>query len=364
MKKSFSIIKFLFALLAITVFSVGVSAATGFSPLIVGGISAALSFIPSGASGIVAYAGLNQEIWTDVLVDTFNRAEEGTFLNEIPDESRHVVASKNDNDIIHLVDVGADPEVLLNNTAYPIPIVSQTDADIPIQLDKFQTKATAVSDDEIQHIAYDKIALVQRKHSRAIVKIKVKKAAHALSPSGHTAATPVLVTTGADDGTGRKKLTKADLIKFKRAIDDWKDQDGESLPEEGRVLVLCPEHYNDLLEDPDTKNLFANQNQNESSGKLNQMIAGFKIYWYGNNPYYTAATKVKLSYGAVPAAGDYQASFYFIGDDMFKATGRTKNYTDEPDTQYQAWRYNVRHNFIALPKKLRSIGAIVSAAVA
>ena len=124
MKKSINIMKGLFALLAITVFTVGVSAATGFNPIIVGGVCTALSFVPSGANGVVAFAGLNQEIWTYVLVDTFARAEAGTFLEEIPDESRHVIASRNDNDIIHLVDVGVDPDVLINNTTYPIPVVT------------------------------------------------------------------------------------------------------------------------------------------------------------------------------------------------------------------------------------------------
>lgn len=48
---------------------------------------------------------------------------------------------------------------------------------------------------------------------------------------------------------------------------------------------------------------------------------------------------------------------------MFRASGMTKNYTDEPGTQQQAWFYNVRHNYIVLPRKQRAIGAIVSAPV-
>ena len=46
---------------------------------------------------------------------------------------------------------------------------------------------------------------------------------------------------------------------------------------------------------------------------------------------------------------------------MMKATGETKAYVDEPDTQYQEWRYNLRHYFICLPKKKEAIGAIVTA---
>lgn len=355
--KSINIIKGLFALLAIAVFTVGVSAATGFNPLAVGGVTTLLSFIPSGAGGAMAMAGLNQEIWTDVLVQQFRKAEDASFLNEIPDESRHVMAARNMNDVIHLVDVGVDPDVLINNTTYPIPTQAMTDADIPISLDKYQTKVTAVTDDELESIAYDKIALVQSKHTKAVIREKGKKGVHALAPAGDTTNTPVLVTTGADDGTGRKKLKKSDLIRLKRAIDKL------GLDEEGRILVLCSDHYNDLLEDADTKNLFANQHQDEASGKLNRMIAGFKIYWYNGCPEFTAATKVKLSYGTVPGAGDYKASVFFLAQDMFRATGRSKNYTKQPEPSTQQWEYNVRHNAIVLPRKQRAIAAIVSDAV-
>lgn len=346
--------KGLFALLAITVFTVGVSAATGFNPIIVGGICTALSFVPSGATGVVAFAGLNQEIWTDVLVQQFRRAEEASFLSEIPDESRHVTAMKNMNDVIHLVDVGVDPDVLINNTTYPIPTQAATDTDIPISLDKYQTKVTPISDDELETIAYDKIALYTSKHTKAVIRERGAKAAHALAPGSHAAATPVLKTTGANDGTGRKKLTKADLIKFKRAID------ASGVDEEGRILVLCADHYNDLLEDDATKNLFAGQHQDEKTGRLNVMIAGFKIYWYNLTPYYNATSGNKASYGAVPGAGDWRASVFFLAQDMFKAAGRTKNYTKQPEPSTQQWEYNLRHNYIVLPRKQRAIGALIS----
>ncbi len=303
------------------------------------------------------FAGLNQEIWTDVLVRNLRAGEEASFLTEIPDMSHLVIASRNDNDIIHLVDVGADPEVLINNSTYPIPIVDQTDGDIPIQLDKYQTKATRVSDDELAYIAYDKISLVQEKHLKAIKKAKFSKAAHALGPNSDSSLTPVVSTTGDNDGAGRKKMTYGDLLSLKRKFDE------AGFDEESRILVLSADHYNDLLGDKELKNLFANQFQDEKKGKLNLFLAGFKLYTYLRTPYYNATSKTKKSYGAVPGAGDYRASIAFVADDMFRANGRTKNYAKEPEPQYQAWLYNVRHNYIVLPKKQRSIGAIISASV-
>ena len=51
------------------------------------------------------------------------------------------------NDVIHLVEVGVDPDVLINNKTYPIDVQALEDKDIAIKLDKFQTKATTITDD-------------------------------------------------------------------------------------------------------------------------------------------------------------------------------------------------------------------------
>ena len=299
-------------------------------------------------------AGLNQEIWTDVLVEDFRTTEEASFLSEIPDESQYVTATRGENDVINLVDVGVDPEVLINNTTYPIGVTDQNDTNIPISLDKYQTRATGVSDDEIQYIAYDKIRLVQRKHKNTVMKVKHAKATHALAPNSHQAETPVIETTGADDGTGRKKMLKADILNLKRAFDKQK------IPVTGRILVLSSDHYNDLLEED---NKFEGQLSSEKTGMLNKMLYGFKVYWYTETPYFNATSKQKLAFTAIPTANDYQASVAFYAPDMFRASGQTKNYTDAPNTQTQKWMYNIRHNYVVLPRKTRAYGAIISLAV-
>ena len=122
------------------------------------------------------------------------------------------------NETIHLIDVGGDPEVLINNTTYPIPLQALKDGDIALGLDKFQTKRTAVSDDELFAISYDKIGSVIERHSDAITIAKFKKAAHALAPNSNTKDTPVIQTSGEMDGT-RKKCTRKDIIALKRKLD-------------------------------------------------------------------------------------------------------------------------------------------------
>ena len=139
-------------------------------------------------------AGVLTEIWTGELVKSLRGKLDGTWLDGIPDASSVV-----NNDVIHLVEVGVDPDVLVNNTTYPIATQKLDDKDISISLDKFQTKVTPITDDELYAISYDKMSRVKESHSNAINDAKFAKAAHALCPTENTDTTPVLVTTGERD---------------------------------------------------------------------------------------------------------------------------------------------------------------------
>lgn len=300
-------------------------------------------FMPGGA----LMEGVFTEVWTGELVKKLNAGLQATFLNGIPDYSTNV-----NNEVIHLVDVGGDPDVLVNNTTYPIPIQDLEDGDIAIGLDKFQTKATRVTDDELYAISYDKFGSVVERHRDSIVTVKYKKFAHALAPYSHTAKTPVIQTSGEKDAvSGRNKLTPKDIIALKRAFDNME------VPEDGRVLVLCPDHVNDLLE---LDQSFKDKYYNYTSGKLMNMY-GFEVYTFVNAPYFNK-NGVKLAYNAVPSATDHKGSFAFYRPRMFRAQGSTKMYYSEAATnpQTQENLVNFRNYDIVLPKKMEAIGAIYS----
>lgn len=300
-------------------------------------------FMPGGA----LMEGIYTEVWTGELVKKLNAGLQATFLNGIPDYSTNV-----NNEVIHLVDVGGDPDVLVNNTTYPIPIQDLADGDIAIGLDKFQTKATRVTDDELYGISYDKFGSVVERHRESIVTVKYKKFAHALAPYSHTAKTPVIQTSGEKDAvSGRNKLTPKDIIALKRAFDNME------VSEDGRVLVLCPDHVNDLLE---LDQSFKDKYYNYTSGKLMNMY-GFEVYTFVNAPYFNK-NGVKLAYNAVPTATDHKGSFAFYRPRMFRAQGSTKMYYSEAATnpQTQENLVNFRNYDIVLPKKMEAIGAIYS----
>ena len=295
----------------------------------------ASNVVPDGA----LRAGVYKEIWTGELVKQLRRGLEATWLDGIPDSSSIV-----DNDVIHLVDVGVDPDVLINNTTYPIPLQSLDDSDIAIQLDKFQTKATPITDDELYAISYDKVARVKESHGNAINDAKFAKAAHAMCASENGTKTPVLATTGSrDPETGRLKLIPTDLIRMKKAMDKL------GVPAAGRRLVLCNDHVNDLLEvDQKFKEQY---NINRNDGTVGRLY-GFDIYEFANNPLYTTAG-AKKAVGAVAGTGEFQCSFAFYTQRVFKATGSTKMYYSEAanDPQNQRNLVNFRHMFICMPKK-------------
>ena len=63
-------------------------------------------------------------------------------------------------DVIHFVNIGGDPTVLVNNTSYPLEIEELEDGDKAVTLDKYQTKPTRITDDELYSLSYDKKATV------------------------------------------------------------------------------------------------------------------------------------------------------------------------------------------------------------
>lgn len=315
----------------------------GFWGLIVGVVLpiALGKFLPKGA----ALEGVYTEVWTGELVKQLRGGMTASWLDGVSDYSAAVK-----NEVVHLVDVGGDPDVLINNTTYPIAAQELEDGDIALGLDKFQTKKTAVSDDQLFAISYDKMGSVIERHGDAITIAKFKKAAHALAPNSNTAKTPVVPTSGEDDN-GRKKCTRKDIIALKRKLDALQ------VPTAGRRLVLCSDHVNDLLED-DQK--FRDQYYNYTTGKIANMY-GFEVYEFENCPYFTKEG-TKVPFKNSPSGTDHQASFCFYTKRVFRAQGSTKMYYRDAQTNpdYQQNEVNFRHYYIVLPKKMEAIGAIYS----
>lgn len=322
----------------------------GVSPTVGAGIGCVLGLVLGMLPAVAGVrAGVMTEIYTGELVKALRGGLEGTFLDGISDQSTLVQG----NDVIHLVDVGVDPEVLINNTSYPIPLQALEDKDIPVSLDKFQTKVTPITDDELYAISYDKMQRVKEAHANALLDAKMVKAAHALTPQTNTEKTPVLATTGAfDNGSrGRRRMTISDIVALKAAMDKL------GVPASDRRLVLCSDHVNDLLL---TAQQFREQYYKTENGTISRLY-GFDIYEFGNCPLFTTAG-AKRAVGSIPTTGEFQGSFAFYTKRVFKASGSVKMYYSaaSTDPEYQRNKVAFTERFICMPTKQDAAVAIYS----
>ncbi len=141
-------------------------------------------------------AGVLREAWSGRVLDYLTTADDDSFLQGVDDVSQYVANVGDEAQVIHLVNMGVLPAVLINNTTYPIPVTAQTESDVPVTLDKYQTEVTPITDDELYALSYNKMDKVRSRHGLAIQIKKTQKAIHALAPASNTTAMPVLLTTG------------------------------------------------------------------------------------------------------------------------------------------------------------------------
>jgi hypothetical protein len=200
-----------------------------------GGLDGLVSSTLEGAGTTTAFAAVaKKEMAERELVKHFRHS--GTWLERVPSKNQWV-----GNDVIKLNEIGADPEVLINNSTYPIAVARRTDTSTAISLFKYDTTNTKITDDELYGLPYDKPGSVQMQHRETLEEQTQAHALHSMAPVANTASTPILVTTGPDDGTGRKRLISKDLINYKKDL----SAPGLKIPTKGRVLVLCPDHIAD-----------------------------------------------------------------------------------------------------------------------
>lgn len=287
---------------------------------------------------------LQKQVWLAQLMNNFY--PQTSFLNFARDFSAFV-----DNDKLNMTEVGVDPDVLINNNTYPIDVKERTDRNISIELDLYETENTLVREPEAVELAYDKLESVIYGHRQALVLKSAMKAAHAFTPQKNSDNTPVITTTGEDNGDGFKRLLPVDILKLKRKFDDL------DINIEGRNLVLHPAHLEDLI----LYDLKSFKDITEWKEGLPSKFAGFNILQFSKMPVFNSTTIEKVSFGAEKApATDTYCSFAFSSDEVMKADGEPKMYMSEHDPKERATIIGFDKRFVALPIRNKGIGAIVT----
>ena len=304
--------------------------------------SVGMSFMPM-PQGVTSAVVLRQ-MWETALIEAFRSNQ--SWLGRIPRKDQYV-----GNNAINLVEIGADPAVLINNTIYPIASAQRVDDTLILALNKYDTENTIVTHDELYAIPYDKEGSVVRQHRDVLMERTGEHGLYLLAPGTDSVNTPVLNTSGANDGTGRLRLLSADLIKLKSRLDNLK------VPKQGRILVLCSEHVSDLLLEDQSFQLRYNNTQ---EGTILGRFYGFDVYEDVYHPVYNAG--VKKAFGAAPAGGDRNASTVFYAPRAFQASGSVEMFSQDKfeNTTHRQGEVGFRMYNIVAPMKNIGFGAVVS----
>jgi hypothetical protein len=299
-------------------------------------VGTALSFMEKTPG--MLFAGVQKEIWTDILLEGFY--PNTNFLSEGRDMSQFVEFNT-----INLAEAGTSPSVLIDNTSYPIAVSSRTDAPKTLTLKTLDTTSTVVRNVEAMESAYDKMASVIYGHKQELLKTAGQLAAWNWAPASNATLTPVLAASGALTN-GYKKITFADVLALKTAFNK------ADINQDGRVLVLNPQHESDLIAED-----MALYKTVMTAGNL----FGFKLYVSTQTPTYNASTGAKCAFGAAAApTTDTFSSFAFQKDEVMKAMGSVDMFAKYQDPDNKGDVVNFQMRFVALSLRTKAIAAIYS----
>ncbi len=274
-----------------------------------------------------------KEIFASIILLLFY--PEGSWLNELTSMDHMVEYNK-----INLAQIGADPDVVKDNNTWPLTPTQRTDTGIELALATYDTKPTHVTNVEEMETSYDKCQSVVMQHAASLRTKAALTAAYNIAPAEDSATTPVLETTGEDRGDGNKACTYADILYLRTAFNML------NYPTEDRVLVLSPEHeYDLLLEDVNRYNAMM------GTGKL----AGFKVYTFNGNPYYTEGGTKK----AFATVSGQCSSIAFCKSEVMRAMGTIEGEPDKRWADYRGWLLGFQMRFIAMPMRNKGIAALV-----
>ncbi len=284
---------------------------------------------------------LEKEIWIADIKEGF--IPKTNFLSAVTSMDDLV-----DNDKINIAESGVDPAVLINNSTFPVAFAGRTDTNNDLVLDTYDTEGTVIRNAEQKELAYDKRISVTRRHKIALLSKFAAKAAHAYAPAEDGANTPIIASSGAALGNFLK-ITFEDILSLKDKFDQLE------IPDDDRVLLLNPTHFNQLT--------MQDLNLMKAIMQSGQPLFGFKLFSSSKTPVYDKTTGVKAVFGAAAApTTDTIASVAFAGSEMMKAQGTYDMFERLRDPEQKGDIINFQMRAIALPIRNKFMGAIYSAA--
>lgn len=282
---------------------------------------------------------IEKQIWISMLMEGFypNR----TFLARSVDMTAMVEYNK-----INLAEAGVDPEVLVDNTTFPVPTASRSDTALELPLHTFDTKNTVVRNVEAMELAYDKMESVVRQHRNTLQAKTAAFAANNWAPQTNKELTPVRKTSGNTNKQGLVALSFQDILD----MDAWfrsKDIDPSTM-----VAVLNPYHLADLM---------AEDMKLYKEMLTGNKIFGFDLYTFSQLPYYNASTGAKVAFGTAAQNTDTQCSLFYCANEVMRADGDIDVFARYKDPEQRGDVIGFQKRFTALPIRNKYQAAIYSA---
>jgi hypothetical protein len=304
-----------------------------FAVLLVAG--AVLYMVRVMNGGIALFDGLAPEVWLPLVKEDFYPSN--SFLNGAQDMSALVNYDK-----INFAQAGADPNVLKNNTDYPIQATVVSDSPKAIELDYYDTESSIVRNAVAIELAYDQRALYADKHKKALLKRIGLDAAFAYAPvQNDNSKYNTVLNLGNGDGIIDAVI---DLQKSYNACDD----DGTQ-----RNLVLCPEHM--AMISKEDKVLYKS-----IMATAGAEFYGFRIWNYSKCPIYIGGTGVKAAFGAAFVEGTHKnSSFSFLKSEVMKAQGTMEMFSTLKDPAMKGDIFNFQMRALVSSLRGRYAGAIL-----
>ncbi len=242
-------------------------------------------------------AGLLKEVWIAGIKE--NPIPKTSFVMASTDKSEYV-----ENNKLNLAEAGVEPSVYEDYFAgseTDLPITTITDIPNEVLLKTYSTSRTRHRNLQEIELSYNKRASVVGRHKKVLDLNLAKRAAFAWSPAADNAFNKIITL-----GAGSFVDAVIDMQAFYEGL-DLTDNLNVCLTPADRAKIR-----------KENKVLYKEINDEGT-------MYGFKVWGYSQNPLYTSAG-AKKPFGAVRAAGDLQASFFWCSDETFRCFGDVEMY--------------------------------------
>lgn len=266
-----------------------------------------------------------KEIWVaDIAANIFR---DNSFIVRSKDDSEYV-----DGRVVHLPQSGTKPGVVKNRTTFPGTATQRTDGELTYNIDSYTTDPMHLLNADEMQVSYDKRQSIIGDHTDMVSERVADWMLYNWAPT--TAARMVATTGGTKVTTApgsadfRKKVLLLDILKAKRILDN------EDIPQEGRVMVVPSEMYNDLLEIDGIISADKFGQQTIANGVVAKLL-GFDIYIRSRVLIVdtTGSPDLKTP-GATGADEDSNAILLYHPMYVRRAMGEVKLFVDEDSPTY------------------------------